>query len=323
MHTVGTWWMWIVFFVFVLGVISIDLFLMGARKPQRVSIKEAGLWTLTWFVCAMVFNLFLWLYLTYYVDPILANKKALEFFTGYLIEESLSVDNMFVFLMIFNYFSVPSKYQRRVLMYGVLGALILRLMMILLGAWLISYFHWLLYVFGAFLIYSGVKMLMVEEKKDFQQTFLVKWVRKFFNITEKFYKEQFFVRQNNVLFMTPLFLVLILIELSDLLFALDSIPAIFAITQDPFIVFTSNIFAILGLRALYFLVENMADRFYLLKYGITIMLIFIGSKMILSYWFEIPILISLSVIVAILTTSITLSALIQSRKKGKQNLWKY
>lgn len=317
MHSISTWWMWVGFFIFVATVLAIDTFFIGGKKSHRVTTREALSWTIVWVSCALIFNLLLWLYLFHTQTIALANQKSLEFFTGYLIEESLSVDNLFVFLTLFNYFSVPHEYQRRVLLYGVWSAIILRLLMILFGTWLIHEFHWILYLFGIFLFFTGIKMLVTKEtKRELSQNPFVIWLRKHLRMTDRFHDEHFFIRQNALWYATPLFLVLILIEVGDVVFALDSIPAIFAITNDPFIVFTSNIFAILGLRAMYFLLAHLASRFYLLKYAIALMLAFIGLKMLLAAWIHIPILIALSVVAAILGTTIILSLL------GEKKTWK-
>ncbi len=319
MHSVGTWWLWAGFFVFVLVVMMIDLVLLGGRKAHRVSGKEALSWTLVWIACALIFNVVLWWCVRESQGPVIAHQKALEFFTGYLIEESLSFDNMFAILMIFKFFCVPAEYQRRVLLYGVLGAIVMRLIMVLSGVWLINQFHWILYVFGAFLVYTGFKMIFIHEnQQDLANNSLVNWLENHIRLTRSFHEEKFFIRQNKLLYATPLFLVLVLVEFSDLIFALDSIPAIFAITLDPFIVFTSNIFAILGLRAIYFLLANMADRFHLLKYGIALVLVFIGSKMLIAPWFKIPVALALSVVATILFTSIVLSLM----RKRTTSSWK-
>ncbi|WED43909.1 TerC family protein [Legionella cardiaca] len=315
MHSMGQWWMWGGFVLFILFMLAIDLFLLSGKKIHRVSTREALSWVIVWVTLALLFNILLWFYLLQTTDSATAHQKALEFFTGYLIEESLSMDNMFIFIMIFKYFSVPLEYQRRVLLFGVLGAIVMRLLLILLGLWLVTKFHWILYVFGAFLLISGMKLLFLgEEDHSLERNPILYWMRKYLRVTKTFHQEQFFVRKANQLYITPLFLVLVLIETSDLIFALDSIPAIFAITEDPFIIFTSNIFAILGLRAMYFLLVNMADRFHLLKYGIALILTFIGLKMLIAYWVKIPIFISLIVIVATLIISILFS-LSHSRKE--------
>ncbi len=316
MYSIGSWWMWLGFFAFIIIVLAFDIFFLDRHKSHKVSAKEALGWVMLWASCAVAFGLLLWWYLSGTQGVVVANQKALEFFTGYVIEQTLSVDNMFVFVMIFSYFSVPAEYQRRVLLYGVLSAIVFRLLVILGGTWLVTEFHWVLYVFGFFLVLTGIKMLFPEKaEKDFSKNYLIVWVRRHFHVTEQYHEEKFFVRQNKLWYLTPLFLVLILIEISDLIFAMDSIPAIFAVTNDPFIVFTSNMFAIMGLRALYFLLADMATRFHLLKYGIALVLVFIGAKMLLAHWITFSILIALSVVAAILVTTIILSML--SRKRGK------
>jgi tellurite resistance protein TerC len=252
----------------------------------------------------------LWGYLAQTQSLTMANVKAMEFLAGYLIELSLSVDNVFVFLMIFTYFNVPLQYQRRVLLLGILGAIVMRLIMILLGVWLIQEFHWFLYLFGVFLVFTGIKMWVNAQRKiktEISQSIAYQLLQRFSRIDNQFHQERFFVRINGLLYATPLFVVLVLIEFSDLVFAIDSIPAIFAVTEDPFIIFTSNIFAILGLRALYFLLAQMAGRFYLVKYGLAIILIFIGCKMLLAIWFTIPIFITLPIIILTLAFSVLLS----------------
>lgn len=318
MHTIGTRWLWIGFFVFVIAVLAIDLFILDGKRSHRVSMREALSWSMVWFCCAMIFNGVLWWYLQQTAGPLVAQQKTLEFFTGYLIEESLSVDNMFAFILIFNYFAIPAELQRRVLLYGLLGAVIMRLLLILSGTWLVSQFHWVLYLFGIFLMITGGKMLLVKDNEaSLDDNKLLKWLRSHIRMTSSLHGEMFFMKKNKLWYATPLFLVLVLIELSDVVFALDSIPAIFAITHDPFIVFTSNIFAILGLRALYFLLSNMAARFHLLRYGVGMVIVFIGVKMLIEPWIKIPITISLSVVVVVLATTVLLSGLSQWNKKRK------
>ena len=289
--------MWAGFIAFVLGMLALDLFVFGGRKAHRVSVKEALAWVIAWVCLALAFAGLLWWYLNGTQGAEVAQRKTLEFLAGYLIEQSLSVDNMFVFVMIFTYFAVPPELQRRALLYGVLGAIVMRAGMILAGVWLVSEFAWVLYVFGAFLVITGVKMLIfAEHEPDLEKNPLLRWLRRHLRITPSFHGESFFVRQNGILWATPMFLVLILIEASDVVFAVDSIPAIFAVTTDPFIVFTSNIFAIMGLRALYFLLADMADRFHLLKYGLALVLVFIGGKMLAAPWFHMPIQWSLAIV---------------------------
>ena len=257
---------------------------------------------------ASTFGALLWWHLDGAVGREIANRKALEFFTGYLIEQALSVDNMFVFVMIFTYFAVPPELQRRVLLYGVLGAIAMRAVMILGGVWLVSEFAWVLYVFGLFLVVTGIKMLvMADQKPDLDQNPLLRWLRGHMRITPGFHGQAFFVHINGLRYATPMFLVLVMIEASDLVFAVDSIPAIFAVTTDPFIVFTSNIFAVMGLRALYFLLADMAERFHLLKYGLALVLIYIGGKMLAMPWFHMPVQWSLSIVGLIILMSVVLN----------------
>jgi tellurite resistance protein TerC len=317
LHSIATWWMWGVFIVFVLAMLAVDMFLLGRNGAQKVSAKEALSWSIVWFTMALAFGAALWGWLDVTLGREIANIKLMEYLTGYLLEKSLAMDNIFVFVMLFSYFAVPLQYQKRVLVYGVLGAIVLRALMILLGAWLISQFHWVLYIFGVFLLITGVKMLLFADKEpDLAKNPIINWLRKHIRITETFHEDKFWIIKNGQRWFTPMFLVLVLVELSDVIFAMDSIPAIFAITHDPFIVFTSNIFAILGLRALYFLLADMADRFHLLKYGLAIVLIFVGSKMLIVEWFKVPIDVSLAVVVSILGISILLS-LKASRKHPK------
>lgn len=300
--------MWAGFIAFVLAMLALDLFVLGGNKARRVSVKEAASWATAWVAMASTFGALLWWYLDGAAGREIANRKALEFFTGYLIEQALSVDNMFVFVMIFTYFAVPPELQRRVLLYGVLGAIAMRAVMILGGVWLVSEFAWVLYVFGLFLVVTGIKMLvMADQKPDLDQNPLLRWLRGHMRITPGFHGQAFFVHINGLRYATPMFLVLVMIEASDLVFAVDSIPAIFAVTTDPFIVFTSNIFAVMGLRALYFLLADMAERFHLLKYGLALVLIYIGGKMLAMPWFHMPVQWSLSIVGSIILMSVVLS----------------
>ena len=309
--------MWAGFIAFVLVMLALDLFVLGGRKAHRVSVKEAASWVVAWVGLAVAFGALLWWYLDGTAGREVANGKALEFLTGYLIEQSLSVDNMFVFVMIFSYFAVPPELQRRVLLYGVLGAIVMRAGMILAGVWLVTEFAWILYVFGLFLVVTGIKMLVfADHKPDLEKNPLLRWLRGHMRITPDFHGEAFFVRLGGLRYATPMFLVLMLIEASDLVFAVDSIPAIFAVTTDPFIVFTSNIFAIMGLRAMYFLLADMADRFHLLKYGLALVLVFIGAKMLVMPWFHMPIQWSLGIVGAIILISVVLSLTLSSRKSS-------
>jgi TerC family integral membrane protein len=315
MELLGTWWMWAGFAVIVLLLLLVDLLFVGGGKQHKVSLKEAALWSVVWVSVALLFNFAIWWYLDVNSGREIANEKALEFLTGYLIEKALAVDNVFIWLMLFGYFAIPVELQRRVLLFGVLGAIIMRTGMVFAGSWLITQFHWVLYIFGAFLLITGAKMLwMADKDPDLNKNPLLRWIRNHFPITDKLHGEQFFVYQNGIRYLTPLLVVLILVEISDLIFAVDSIPAIFAVTTDPFIVLTSNIFAIMGLRAMYFLLADFADRFVLLKYGLAVILIFIGIKMLLIDVIKIPIGYSLGTVAVILIISVILSILYRQRK---------
>ena len=315
LQTVGEPWMLGVFFIVVLIMICVDMFMLGRKGDSKVSTKEALVWSVIWISIAMLFNLWLYFYLSDKYDENIATQKSLEFLTGYILEKSLAVDNLFVFVMLFAYFKVPEIYQKRVLVYGIFGALILRSIMIVVGATLVSEFHWILYIFGAFLLFSGIKMFKSgEDSGDIENNFIIKFLRRNFKITDNYHGEKFFVKIDGKTWITPLFVVLIFIEFTDLIFAVDSIPAIFAVTTDPFIVYTSNIFAILGLRALYFILVDMADRFELLKYGLAIILMFIGVKLLIMEFFKIPILLSLGFVIGVLAISIIASIKKTSKK---------
>ncbi|MBN9698083.1 MAG: TerC family protein [Zoogloea sp.] len=312
MESIGTVWMWAGFAVVVVAMLAIDLFLVGGGKSHKVSAKEAGIWTVVWVSVAMLFAAALWWYVDGTLGREAANARTLEFVTGYLIEKALAVDNVFVWLMLFSFFAVPPELQKRVLLYGVLGAIVMRTGMIFAGAWLISQFHWVLYLFGAFLLITGVKMMwFAEHEQNLAKNPLLQWLRGHMNVTSEFHGERFFVHRQVdgrlVRFATPLFLALVLVEVSDVIFAVDSIPAIFAITTDPFIVLTSNIFAILGLRAMYFLLADFAGRFSLLKYGLAAVLMFIGGKMLLLDVVKIPVGLSLGVVALLIGISVVLS----------------
>lgn len=312
MESIGTWWMWAGFAGVVLVMLAIDLFLVGGGKEHKVSVREAGIWTVVWVSVAMLFAGALWWYLDGAAGREVANARALEFVTGYLIEKALAVDNVFVWLMLFSFFAVPPELQKRVLIYGVLGAIVMRTGMIFTGAWLISQFHWVLYLFGAFLLATGVKMMwFAGHGQNLEMNPLLRWLRGHMKITREFHHERFFVMKEEggkwVRYATPLFLALVLVEISDVIFAVDSIPAIFAITTDPFIVLTSNVFAILGLRAMYFLLADFAGRFSLLKYGLAAVLMFIGGKMLLLDVVKIPVGVSLGVVALLIAASVLLS----------------
>ena len=314
LQSIGSWSMWAGFGVFVLLMLAVDMFLLGRNGAQKVTVKEALAWSLVWFVLAMLFGAVLWGWLDHTAGREIADARVMEYLTGYLLEKTLAMDNIFVFVMIFSYFAVPLEYQKRVLVYGVIGAIVLRALMILLGAWLIAQFHWVLYIFGAFLLMTGIKMfLFADHEPDLAKNPLLKWVRQHMRITLDYHGDKFWITEKGKRWFTPMFLVLVLIEFSDVIFAMDSIPAIFAITNDPFIVFTSNIFAILGLRALYFLLADMSERFHLLKFGLALVLMFVGTKMLIVEWFKIPVAVSLGVVMAVLGTSMLLSV-ISTRK---------
>ena len=308
LQSVGNWWMWLTFFALVIVVLLIDLIFVGGGKQHRVSFKEAATWSVVWITLASLFGAGIWLYLDAEYSRELANLKTLEYFTGYLIEKSLAIDNVFVWLMLFHFFAIPLELQKRVLTYGILGAIVLRTIMIFAGVWLITHFHWILYVFGAFLRFTGIKMWwMAEKEPDLAHNPIIRWVRRHFAVSSQLEGEKFFIKENGVKMIPPLFLALILVEISDVIFAVDSIPAIFAITSDPFIVLTSNLFAILGLRAMYFLLADVADRFSYLKYGLALVLIFIGSKMLLIEFYKIPVGWSLLVVAVLIGGSVIVS----------------
>lgn len=316
MESVGSAWMWVVFSAIVVGMLAIDLFVFKGGHRHRVSLKEAAAWSVAWVTVALLFNAGLWWYLDGTMGREVANEQGLAFLTGYLVEKSLAVDNVFVWMLIFSYFAIPLELQRRVLLYGILGAVILRTVMIFTGSWLINEFHWILYIFGVFLVITGIKMMwLADHEPDLEKNPFVRWIRNHYPVTEKLEGERFFVVRNGVRMVTPLFLALVLVEISDVVFAVDSIPAIFAITTDPFIVLTSNLFAILGLRAMYFLLADIGDRFELLKYGLAVILVFIGFKMLIVEWYKIPVMFSLAVVATALFISVVASLWYTARKE--------
>ncbi len=298
-----TIWLWVGFNVFVLALLALDLGVLH-KEQKQITVRHALLLSLGYIVLALIFAAGLFIFM--------GNTVGYQFLTGYLIEKSLSVDNIFVFVLIFSHFAVPPQYQYRVLFWGILGALVLRATLILVGAAVIEAFHWVIYLFGTFLIVTGIKMLVtVGQEPDIENNRIVTFMRRNFRVTDSFSDDRFFVVQNGVRYMTPLFIVLVLVELTDVVFALDSIPAIFAITTDPFIVYTSNVFAILGLRALYFALAGIIHRFHYLKYGLSLVLVVVGTKMLLNAWFgtkviptEIALLITASLIAGSIAFSI-------------------
>ena len=309
MQSVAPLWLWAAFVFFVLAALFVDFVVLRKQGAHEVTVKEALNWSVVWVAISFLFNGFLWWAVRDTTgDVVLANQKSLEFLTGYLIEKSLAVDNIFVFLMIFTYFAVPAQYQKRVLMIGIIGAIVLRTVMILLGGWLLQQFHWVLYVFGAFLILTGVKMWWAAGKEpSLDDNPALKLLRRVLPVSKAYDGEKFWTIENGRKIATPLFMVICLVALTDVIFAVDSIPAIFAITTDPFIVLTSNVFAILGLRAMYFLLAAVASKFHLLNYGLAVVLVFIGTKMCLIDVFKIPVGVSLGVVVAVLAVTMLLS----------------
>jgi tellurite resistance protein TerC len=310
MDSIAPLWLWVVFVVFVVAALFVDFVVLKKQGAHAVGVKEALNWSLIWVALSFVFNaLFWWAVKDTTGSSELANEKSLEFLTGYLIEKSLAVDNIFVFLLIFTYFAVPAEFQKRVLMIGIVGAIVLRTVMILLGAWLISEFHWILYVFGAFLVLTGIKMWWAAGKEaGLDDNPALKLLRRVIPVSKGFDGEKFFTIENGKRIATPLFMVICLVGLTDVIFAVDSIPAIFAITQDPFIVLTSNVFAILGLRAMFFLLQAAAGRFHLLNYGLAVILVFIGGKMLLIDIYKIPVAVSLGVVFTILAITMLWSS---------------
>jgi tellurite resistance protein TerC len=321
MSSIGSPFMWLLFVLVVVVALFVDFTTMHKQGPHRVSMREAGFWSLAWIASSVVFAGWLWWYLGGTAPDAetqsIARDKMLQFLTGYGIEKALAVDNVFVFLMVFTYFGVPAEFQKRVLMIGILGALFLRAVLILVGAWIIGQFHWVLYLFGAFLVYTGIRMWYAGARKpDLESNATLKWLRQRMHIAPDFDGEKFLTIENGQRALTPLALVILLIGVVDVLFAVDSIPAIFAITTDPFIVLTSNVFAVLGLRALYFLMVNMHERFHLLSYGLSFLLVFIGAKLLLMDIVDIPVGMSLLITFSILISAVVLSGYVPRKDRG-------
>ena len=315
MLSIATPTMWAVFTVFVIIALAVDLLVLKANGPHKVSTREALLWSLAWIALAALFNAGLWWYLKESGNPD-ANRIGLEFLTGYLVEKALAVDNIFVFLMIFSYFAVPAPSQQRVLIYGVLGAIVLRAIMIFVGAALIQKFHWILYLFGLFLLVTGAKMLWAAgQEPDLEKNPVLRWITNHLPLTRQYAGESFTVLEDGVKKYTPLFVVMVMVAVTDVIFAVDSIPAIFAITTDPFIVLTSNVFAVLGLRALYFLLAGMAEKFHLLAYGLALVLMFIGVKMLIVDFYKIPVGVSLGVVAALIAAAMAFSLVFKPKPK--------
>jgi tellurite resistance protein TerC len=317
-ESAGTPILYLGFTLLVVVLLAVDFFALKAQGAHRVSVKEAAAWSVGWIAISLVFGGWLWWYLDGHFGREMATEGVLEYLTGYLIEKSLAVDNVFVWITLFNFFAVPAEFQKRVLLYGVLGAIVMRAVLIYVGALLLAQFHWILYVFGLFLLLTGVKMLVfAKHEPDLESNPILRWMRRHMKITNEYHGEKFFVLMKGVRYATPMFVVLVLVEVTDLIFAVDSIPAIFAVTSDPFIVFTSNIFAILGLRAMYFLLADLAERFHLLKYGLAVILMFIGAKMLLLDIYKIPVGIALGIVGLILLVSVAASLVI-SRRSGRE-----
>jgi len=316
MQTIAPLWLWATFIGIVLASLFIDFVVLKKQGAHDIGVREAFNWSMVWIGLSFAFNaLFWWAVRDSTGSAALATEKSLEFLTGYLIEKSLAVDNIFVFLLIFSYFAVPTQFQKRVLMIGIIGAIVLRTVMILVGGWLLAQFHWILYLFGAFLILTGVKMWWAAgQEPDLNDNPALKLLRRLLPVSQNYDGEKFWTMENGKKIATPLLMVIALIALTDVIFAVDSIPAIFAITTDPFIVLTSNVFAILGLRAMYFLLAAVAAKFHLLNYGLAVILVFIGSKMCLIDFYKIPVGVSLGVVVGILAVTMLLSL----RKPGPE-----
>ena len=293
-------WFWIGFNLFVLGMLALDLGVFN-REAHVISVKEAAIWSTVWISLSLLFNLGIYLF----AGP----EPALAYLTGYLIEKALSVDNIFVMVVIFGYFGVEPKYQHRVLFWGILGALVMRGTFIGLGTMLIERFHAILFIFGALLVVTGLRMSLRDEKPFDESNKVLRIVRQVLPVSAQYHGKHFMVVENGRRLFTPLFLVLVMVEVTDLIFAIDSIPAIFAVTTDPFLVYTSNIFAILGLRSLYFLLAGVVHKFHFLRYGLAFILVFVGVKMLIADWVHIPIVVSLGVIAGAITVSIIVSML--------------
>ena len=314
MDTIAPLWLWASFIACVLAALFVDFFVLKKQGARGVGVKDALIWSVAWISLGLAFDALIWWAVEREHGAALADAKALEYLTGYLIEKALAVDNIFVFLLIFNYFSVPAEYQKRVLMLGVIGALVLRTVMILIGAWLIARFHALLYVFGAFLVITGIKMAWsAGQEADLESNPALRLLRRVMPVSAGLDGERLLTVENGRHVATPLLLVVALVDVTDVIFAVDSIPAIFAITTDTFIVLTSNIFAVLGLRALYFLLAAMVERFHKLSYGLALVLVFVGAKMLLAGVFEIPVAVALGVVFGILAASVAWSLLTTPR----------
>jgi len=310
MESIGTPFLWSVFAGVVIAALLVDLVLMRHGGPHKVTFKEATWWSLGWVALALAFNAWLWWHAGNLYGEAAGTRIGMEFLTGYLVEKSLAVDNIFVFLMIFGYFAVPEVQRQKVLIIGIIGAIALRAILIFAGALLLARFHWILYLFGAFLLFTGIKMALAAGKEpNLEANPALRWMRGHLRLTDDYHGNAFRIARDGARWFTPLFVVVILVAVTDVIFAVDSIPAIFAITDDPFIVLTSNVFAVLGLRAMFFLLQGMADRFHLLPYGLAMVLVFIGAKMLLVDVYKIPVLAALAVVAVIIGATVVLSLL--------------
>ncbi|MBA4070849.1 MAG: hypothetical protein C0497_03295 [Gemmatimonas sp.] len=315
-HT-GTPLLYLGFSTLVVALLAVDFVLLRAQGSHRVSVREAALWSVVWVLAAGAFGGWFWWHLNGQYGADVANQKTLEYATGYLIEKGLAIENVFVWITIFSYFAIPAELQKRVLLWGVVGAIVMRAGLIYLGALLIQQFTWIFYVFGLFLVFTGIKMFLFTGKKsDLGTNPLLRWLRGHVPITQDLHGEKFSILENGKRILTPLALVLVLVEVSDVIFAVDSIPAIFAVTSDPFVVFTANTFAILGLRAMYFMLADMADRFQLLGYGLAVIVTLVGVKMLIMDFYKVPIVWMLGTVAVVLALSVVASLMTKNRNQG-------
>ena len=313
MHTIGTPGLWAAFVAVVIVALTIDFLVLRANGAHRVQFREALVWSIAWVSLALLFDFGVWWWLDVHAGSAIADETALEFLTGYVVEKSLAVDNIFVFLMVFNYFAVPAEQRQRALMLGVLGAIVLRAIMIIIGAALVARFHWVLYLFGLFLVFTGAKMLLTaNQEPDLEANPVLRFIQNRLPLTRRFRGDALSIVDGGRLY-TPLFVVMVLIAVTDVIFAVDSIPAIFAVTTDPFVVLTSNVFAVLGLRAMFFMLEGAAQRFHLLSYGLAAVLFFIGTKMLIAGVWKIPIGLALGVVALLIGASMVASLMIRPK----------
>ena len=316
MHTIGTPGLWAAFVAVVVVALAIDFLVLRTNGAHRVRFREALIWSVAWISLALAFDLGVWWWLNAHAGAAVADEVALEFLTGYVVEKSLAVDNIFVFLMVFNYFSVPAEQRQRALMLGVLGAIALRAIMIFIGAALVARFHWILYLFGLFLLFTGIRMLVLANQvPDLEANPILRFIQKHLPLTKRFSGGALSVVDGGRRLYTPLFVVMLLVAVTDVIFAVDSIPAIFAVTEDPFVVLTSNVFAVLGLRALFFMLEGAAARFHLLNYGLAAVLLFIGTKMLIAGVWKIPIGAALGVVALLIAASMLASLWIRPKEE--------